>query len=409
MKMNPCLIIDGSKFNKDISVWGLHTIERILFQTKDWPLSRIIVILPDSNPRSELYISKRYDSVSPEFIYSDIPKQLIQNEWARDKISAFILSGHVIYDQRILDFLFDQKLSSVVDDGSTSLCAAKIMPGFNVDFSMADENWAHALRNAGINNVQVNSMESYVASRRLYIVPFMNEVLTQENARRTENALFEYSYKGGMDFIYLYVYKPFVKMITKVLCKTTITPNQITIGYFGVAIAAIISFAMGYQLAGLTLSLITMLADATDGMLARLTFQTSHMGHLLDKVSHSIYHNIWYIAIAIGLAELEFDPNHKIALSLIILFFLIKLVTTIFNRRFGLSLYDRTSIDKFFRLVTGGKWNLNMLILFIGEFIGEFEAAFWSIAWWGSISLVYWTIRALIAGRQLRRLELTKT
>lgn len=72
--------------------------------------------------------------------------------------------------------------------------------------------------------------------------------------------------------------------ITRFLARTRITPNQITVISFLIAAAAACCFALGKNLCGGLLAQLSSIIDGVDGEIARLKFQKSNYGGILDSI-----------------------------------------------------------------------------------------------------------------------------
>ena len=81
-----------------------------------------------------------------------------------------------------------------------------------------------------------------------------------------------------------------------------ITPNQVTLVAFGVAVAAGGSFAVGAPLAAALLIALASVLDGSDGEVARLTYRSSPYGAFLDAVLDRAADGIVFIGAAIYLA-----------------------------------------------------------------------------------------------------------
>jgi len=81
------------------------------------------------------------------------------------------------------------------------------------------------------------------------------------------------------------LYRPIGSLLVKILFKTPITPNQLTVLSFFFGILASASFVMGnhiYLISGAVLLQLSQILDVTDGMLARAKNSGSQFGAYLD-------------------------------------------------------------------------------------------------------------------------------
>lgn len=92
--------------------------------------------------------------------------------------------------------------------------------------------------------------------------------------------------------------------ITRLLIRTTVTPNQITI--FGFAIGLIgcwfvLQWAWYFKLAGIGLLYLNVLLDKVDGELARYKKIYSLKGIYLDYLNHLLIPPLFFLALTVGL------------------------------------------------------------------------------------------------------------
>lgn len=101
--------------------------------------------------------------------------------------------------------------------------------------------------------------------------------------------------------------------VARVLAKTPVTPNQVTLGAAGIGVLSFVSFVLGYHLLGGVLAQVSSIADGVDGGLARAKNMASPFGGFLDavldryvdgliilgmvlwSVTHEAYPGIWVV------------------------------------------------------------------------------------------------------------------
>ncbi|HHT63171.1 MAG: sugar phosphate nucleotidyltransferase [Bacillota bacterium] len=96
--------------------------------------------------------------------------------------------------------------------------------------------------------------------------------------------------------------------ITKMLSKTSITPNQVTLVSLFVALASAISFVLHQPFLGGILAQLSSVLDGVDGEIARLKFQKSNYGGLFD----AILDRYADFLIVIGMAWLWFSEGESL-------------------------------------------------------------------------------------------------
>jgi phosphatidylglycerophosphate synthase len=100
------------------------------------------------------------------------------------------------------------------------------------------------------------------------------------------------------------------QFLTKRLMRTSVTPNQITLGSAVVGIMGALCLAQPsqvWQVLGSLLFLLSTIMDGCDGEIARLTFQESAFGAKLDLIMDNVVHLVLFPSIALGLYRREYD------------------------------------------------------------------------------------------------------
>jgi len=135
-----------------------------------------------------------------------------------------------------------------------------------------------------IASVDAAQQPGYVESMRRNVRPVFFPAPSPERRLLAENFLREATQSGVLDFPAL-VHAPIEKWIVSHLCRTSITPNQITLGTGILGLSVTLLYAIGDLSVGALLALLVGILDGVDGKLARLKVQTTRIGkgeHLLD-------------------------------------------------------------------------------------------------------------------------------
>jgi phosphatidylglycerophosphate synthase len=188
------------------------------------------------------------------------------------------------------------------------------------------------------------------------------------------------------------VHAPIEKWLVSDLCRTTITPNQITLGTGVLGLSVTVLYALGYLWVGALLALIVGVLDGLDGKLARLKVQMTKAGkgeHLLDYVVEMS----WWIALAYHL-----HATGQVRYALLLAFFaftsLERLARGYVQRRVGRSLDDVSRFDRLVRSVAGRR-NIYTWLFTFCLVIGAPANGFIWICLWGMASAVVHIFRAL--------------
>jgi phosphatidylglycerophosphate synthase len=135
------------------------------------------------------------------------------------------------------------------------------------------------------------------------------EVVDEASRRKAEWALLRgmnKSFEGPVDAL---INWRFSMRITRVLARTPVTPNLITIVAIGIGVGAAFLASRGswvpLAIAGVLLELNSIL-DSCDGELARLRWQYSKLGQWLDNLGDDIVDNLFIAACGYGLGGIWF-------------------------------------------------------------------------------------------------------
>lgn len=109
----------------------------------------------------------------------------------------------------------------------------------------------------------------------------------------------------------LVIYRPLAFLFVKLVFRTNITPNQITLASMVFGIFAGIATAFNSSIAFLIAAIMILLydvLDCSDGQLARLKHNGTHLGRILDGFADYIVSITVYVGIGIGFASNSDSP-----------------------------------------------------------------------------------------------------
>jgi CDP-L-myo-inositol myo-inositolphosphotransferase len=135
---------------------------------------------------------------------------------------------------------------------------------------------------------------------------FWLDVDTPEALRLGERLLLQRLTKPQDGFLAKRLNRPISLRLTKVLAETSVTPNQVTLGLLAVGIVAAAFFAQGdnlFVILGALLFQIQSTLDGTDGELARLKFQESRLGGILDVVCDGLVTAAGFFGMGLGVSS----------------------------------------------------------------------------------------------------------
>jgi phosphatidylglycerophosphate synthase len=246
--------------------------------------------------------------------------------------------------------------------------------------------------NHRIDIVDAAKQDDYIVSMRRHVRPFCFPAPADEHRRLAERVILDSAQKGTLD-LPAYVHAPIETRIISLLCKTQITPNQITIAGLIIGFSATAAFALGYTGLGILAALTFGIIDGLDGKQSRVKIETTQRGeweHHLDYVIE----NSWWAFIAFRLWQSGQFPNAFYFLALLIASHLldesakrrVKIAT-------GRLMDDVLPFDRAFRLIAARR-NVYVWILGFGFLLGAFPQSYGIICGWAACSAAVHLLRS---------------
>jgi len=232
--------------------------------------------------------------------------------------------------------------------------------------------------------------------------PPMLEPITSDNQTRLEDRLFGSAYKGITDLVTKWLWPRPVKQVVHRLAELRVTPNAVTTVGLGLMLLAGWLFLQGQFAFGLVIAWLMTFLDSVDGKLARVTVQSSRLGHVLDHGMDIVHPPFWYVAWGMALGNFQGVYGlDRVDLYWVIFvgYILGRLVEGIFHLLGDCEVFTWRPFDAYFRLVTARR-NTCLLILTAAVAVGRPEWGFVGVAAWTAITtlvLVARLAQALIA------------
>ncbi|HEX4707079.1 MAG TPA: CDP-alcohol phosphatidyltransferase family protein [Candidatus Udaeobacter sp.] len=410
-----------------IELCGISTLERLLRTLQRCGIERATVL--SSTPkaiaqelaapswaRAQLHVTLRARPDGAVTI-----EQIVDN-WPDNRSETpllLIVPGHSVFDPRLLRALVAQDSpAALVDSGlepriqALGASAPDTARGKLCGPALLENDWASA-RSGSFEHVLRSGLEDHslpamdVSAQPLYYVSmcrklrqFWFPVPSLSNRKLAERVLLDSIQKGPPD-IPAWVHAPIETFLVSHLCKTPITPNQLTLFCNVVAWTVTILLVTGQLAWGLGLALIVGVLDGLDGKLARLKLETSKAGKL-EHLFDALFENSWWLALAWHLSVSGKLPDAFSYLALLIGAEITNaLARASIVRYYGKSITELASFDRIFRLV-GGRRNIYVWILALGLILGTVTGAFKLIAWWEAVTAAIQLARAAWALWALR-------
>jgi phosphatidylglycerophosphate synthase len=366
--------------------------------------------------------------------------ELAKRSWARDQIIANLVSGGIgpltpqrvleqnqsdrflvvpagIYcDARLLAALCARDSSATLVDSNPPEFArslirnpcgpALVMKNFVSTLSPAApffEELKKKIDDAEIDIVDAAEEDDYIVNMRRRVRPVCFPAPAEHNRRLAERIILDSAQNGTLD-LPAYFHAPIETGIISLLCKTRITPNQITIAGFIIGCSATAAFAVRRIGLGILAALIFGIVDGLDGKQSRVKIQMTELGkweHYLDY----LIENSWWAAIAFCLWRKGQLPNAFYFLALLTAS---HLLDEFAKRRAkmvkGRLLDDLTPFDRAFRLIAARR-NVYVWIMACGFLLGAFAQSYAIICGWAAFSAAVHLARSIwicnVRGREI--------
>src|SRR5207247_177705 len=246
--------------------------------------------------------------------------------------------------------------------------------------------------NRKIDIVDAAEQNDYVVNMRRHVRPLCFPALEQ-NRRVAERAILDAAQKGTLD-LPAYFHAPIETGIISLLCKTRITPNQITIAGFIIGCGATAAFALGRVGLGILAALIFGIVDGLDGKQSRVKIETTERGKWEHHLDYLI-ENSWWATIAFHLWRSGQFPNVFYFLALLVGS---HLLDEFAKRRAkmakGRLLDDITPFDRAFRLIAARR-NVYVWMLACGFLLGALPQTYAVICGWAAFSAAVHLVRSI--------------
>jgi 1L-myo-inositol 1-phosphate cytidylyltransferase / CDP-L-myo-inositol myo-inositolphosphotransferase len=391
-----------------VELCGISTLERLLRMLQRCGVDRATILSATaakiaqelarpSWARKNLKVTIRERPTGPATV------EQILDLWPRDTDRMLMIQGDVVFDIRLLRALLAKTSSAILVDSAVpkrleqlSASAQETNKGKLCGAALLRREWLSA-RDGPIQNVLVEGLEQQtvdaldVAAQPLYhpdlrrnLRPFWFPAPVTANQRPAEEVLFSSVQKGARDFP-AWIHAPIETFLLRYLCRTSITPNQLTISSAVAVCLTTILFATGHLIWGVVLALIIGILDGLDGKQARIKVETTPGGKLEHRLDDFL-DVAWPTALAFHFYTSGQLPSAFYYLAVLLIAEAMdgigKLVVYSTSAR---SMTAPGRLDTMVRLV-GGRRNIYIWILGIALILGAPAKALVVMAWWEAIT-----------------------
>jgi len=300
------------------------------------------------------------------------------------------------------DFLFEQRALAELLAREGALWVHGVPAAVLVPAQRAGEALA-ALRQgrtAALPALHPHDLQAFEGDLRKSAPPLVAAI---DAGRRDEleTRLYGAAYKGITDFVTKWWWPRPAKAGVRMFAGAGITPNMVTATGFLLMLATCWLFYEGQYAAGLLLGWLMTYLDTVDGKLARVTAQSSRVGHLLDHGMDLLHPPFWYLLWGMSLEA--FEPLAGIGQAGLYLAIFAgyiggRIVEGVFDLLGETSIFAWRPFDAYFRLYTARR-NPCLVLLTVAWALGSPALGLWLVAGWTALSTLVLVARLAYALR----------
>ena len=361
----------------------------------------------------------------------DIPTHLAVPSWARADVAlsfrrknadpitvseipagserTLVVSAGFYYDARLLQALTEQKVTTLLVDSAPPRDCARLWANQSDMFGAAvvlDRHWLSRQDQGAplmerlssdaiagrIQTCDAARQPTYVMNLRKHVRPVFFPAPSHELLRVAEKFTRNAAQNGVLDFPGV-INAPIEDRIVARLCRTSITPNQVTFVTMLIGLVVTALFGTGHLWWGVALAIAIGVLDGVDGKLARTKVETTATGnweHVIDFVIELS----WWTALAYHFHTQNLRSAYWLLLLLVSSDAVDRLAKRAVKRKVGRNLDDVSKIDRFVRCI-GSRRNINIWILIAALALGDAANGFVLICGWTAATAAAHVIRAL--------------
>jgi len=248
----------------------------------------------------------------------------------------------------------------------------------------------------GLDSFQVEALQSFEGELRRTDPPTLAPI-SEADSDNLSNRLYGSAYKGITDLVTKFWWPRPARWAVAWCADRHITPNMVTLVGLLLMLVAGWCFYEGAYLTGLAAGWIMTFLDTVDGKLARVTVQSSRIGHALDHGMDIIHPPFWYWLWGLGLVV----PPSLFGLDASTLYVWMfcgyvggRVAEQAFHLLGDTALFTWRPFDAYFRLVTGRR-NPSLILMTAFTMFGMPDWAFLSVVIWTVVSTLVLLVRLL--------------
>lgn len=405
----PQLVILADAPGALVVLFGISLLERLLRVVQRLGF-REAIILSNSAQAMEAHLAKpcwaRVD-VALSF-RSRIATAPRVSDVATGADGVLVVSAGFYYDARLLKALVEQTATTLLIDSAPPTESVALWKGEGGDFRAAALLKADWFARQDHSTGLMDQLSSDAATRRIAVCDAAKQPTYVTALRKDVRPVFfpapapnliavaerfprEVAQNGVLDFPG-FLDSPIEDWIVARLCRTSITPNQVTFVTMLIGLAVTALFATGRLWWGVALAYAIEVLDGVDGKLARTKVETTAAGEW-EHVTDYCIELSWWMALAFHFRSENLQPAYWLLLLLVGSDVIDRLAKRAVKQKVGRNLDDVSNFDRFVRCI-GGRRNINIWILIAALALGDAVNGFVLICWWGAATAAAHAIRA---------------
>ncbi|MEM9386356.1 MAG: CDP-alcohol phosphatidyltransferase family protein [Pseudomonadota bacterium] len=252
----------------------------------------------------------------------------------------------------------------------------------------------------GLRVLEAGDLNAFDGMLRKAEPPLLARV-DASSQERLESVLYGNSYKGITDLVTKWWWPRPARVVVGWCARLGITPNMVTLTGFALMLASCWWFYQGQYVLGLVSGWIMTFLDTVDGKLARVTVQSSKLGHALDHGMDILHPPFWYVFWGVSLAGGGAEPLWGVSLATWSLWVLLgyvggRIAEGLFDILGECSLFAWRPFDAYNRLVTARR-NPSLILLSASVLAQRPDWGFYAVVLWTLVSTALLFLRLLQA------------
>ena len=322
---------------------------------------------------------------------------------------VLVVSAGFYYDARVLKALAEQTATTLLIDSAPLPDSVALWKGEGGDFRAAallEADWLSRQDHSTGLMDQLSSdaatgriavcdaarQPTYVTALRKHVRPVFFPAPAPNLVAVAERFPRDVAQNGVLDFPG-FCDSPIEDWIVARLCRTSITPNQVTLVTMLIGLVVTALFATGHLWWGVALAYTIEVLDGVDGKLARTKVETTAAGDWEHVVDYCIELS-WWTALAFHFRSENLQRAYWLLLLLVGSDVVDRLAKRAVKKKVGRNLDDVSNFDRFVRCI-GGRRNINIWILIAALALGGPADGFVLICWWAAATAAAHVVRAL--------------